>query len=577
MAVQSHFLHFALFLYIAHGLIQQNVLIPLFACNPPRNRWLVHFCTSTPKYLFGFLIRHITDQERSFGMDLNYTGHIRSYPYARIYWTDQAGHWRYSLTTYHAGILTAFLAIILAYGLGRLHFLAHFLMHFYLYRFASTKTIFDDQVTVLAANTNSPSGLLLSLVHLFSRRPLLALRSRDFLVTFSLGVVFFALQIYSIAWPGLILKSDPVPYSPGTCGAARTIEGKWWDFTRSRYERAIDRYKDCIDTGDKMVCSGPANQMFSWKVGESEAGHCWFGPEFCVRDSKTLAQEAIITPENLGALRESPLSLTLSLECSHLNNTMFMKRRNDYTWYFVGTTGTDSGATFIIHDSWKYQLGTNYKFLFLSDGFQWQAPDFLQKTSTLPYLLDDTIGPSSIILLVNQLYGVNSHYRNQDPFFLTEDHPNSLGEYASALGATTLICRDRIQITLNSQKSPYGNFSQTGRAEDVLRLWREYRATKPLTKEWIDLAYDAQTMVAIPLLPSITMAALMGLEGGNAIAAQSSVQAPGVQTLPPEKVNTRREVLRWFATVLLDLYYAPQMLTSGTDNDNGAGIIPWSC
>jgi len=253
-----------------------------------------------------------------------------------------------------------------------------------------------------------------------------------------------------------------------------------------------------------------------------------------------------------------------------------MKRRNDYTWYFVGTTGTDSGATFIIHDSWKYQLGTNYKFLFLSDGFQWQAPDFLQKTSTLPYLLDDTIGPSSIILLVNQLYGVNSHYRNQDPFFLTEDHPNSLGEYASALGATTLICRDRIQITLNSQKSPYGNFSQTGRAEDVLRLWREYRATKPLTKEWIDLAYDAQTMVAIPLLPSITMAALMGLEGGNAIAAQSSVQAPGVQTLPPEKVNTRREVLRWFATVLLDLYYAPQMLTSGTDNDNGAGIIPWS-
>ena len=56
MAVQSHFLHFALFLYIAHGLIQQNVLIPLFAYNLPRNRWLVHFCTSTPKYLFGLRI-----------------------------------------------------------------------------------------------------------------------------------------------------------------------------------------------------------------------------------------------------------------------------------------------------------------------------------------------------------------------------------------------------------------------------------------------------------------------------------------------------------------------------------------
>lgn len=47
-------------------------------------------------------------------MDLNHTSqYLRNYHYARVYWTDQAGHWKYSLTPYYSSILAAVLALSL--------------------------------------------------------------------------------------------------------------------------------------------------------------------------------------------------------------------------------------------------------------------------------------------------------------------------------------------------------------------------------------------------------------------------------------------------------------------------------
>src|SRR5271170_1971483 len=58
----------------------------------------------------------------------------RTYPYVKAYWTDLSGQWRYTLTSYHGSILTAFLAILLSYALGRLLFISNFILHFCLYR-----------------------------------------------------------------------------------------------------------------------------------------------------------------------------------------------------------------------------------------------------------------------------------------------------------------------------------------------------------------------------------------------------------------------------------------------------------
>ena len=57
---------------------------------------------------------------------------------------------------------------------------------------------------------------------------------------------------------------------------------------------------------------------------------------------------------------------------------------------------------------------------------------------------------------------------------------------------------------------------------------------------------------------------------------------PGFQVASPENVTTRREVVRWFGLVLLDIHYIADLLTSGTENDIGWGIreldyTAWVC
>ena len=145
----------------------------------------------------------------------------RTYPYVKAYWTDLSGQWRYTLTSYHGSILTAFLAILLSYALGRLLFISNFILHFCLYRRSENskpKTVLDDQVNVISANTESPSGLLMSLLHLGQQRPYQAARSRDWKLTMLVGLSFFVAQVINVIWPGIILRSDPIPYSSGKCG-----------------------------------------------------------------------------------------------------------------------------------------------------------------------------------------------------------------------------------------------------------------------------------------------------------------------------------------------------------------------
>jgi hypothetical protein len=263
----------------------------------------------------------------------------RTYPYVKTYWTDSSGHWRYSLTSYHGNILTAVLAILLTYALGRLLFMVNFVTPFFLYRRSEpVKTILDDQVTVLSANIDSPSGLLMYLLHLGWLRPFQASRSSNWLLGIFIAISFCVAQIVTVVWPGIIIRSDPIPYSPGTCGYPRIDTGAGnfslynaWVF--SRYEQESIRYRECVDLGDHVTCPGPAGGTFSWEVIESEPGYCWFGQQYCYNGSTTITQRATITPRDLGTLRKSPMSLTVMTECSHLNNSEFIEQGNGYAYY----------------------------------------------------------------------------------------------------------------------------------------------------------------------------------------------------------------------------------------------------
>ena len=250
--------------------------------------------------------------------------------------------------------------MVLSHALGCLLFTANFLLNFYLHRSAEKRTILDDQVNVLSANSSSPSGLLLSFIQLFTLRPYLAIRSKDFLLTLFVGVSFYVLQIYSVVWPGIILRGDPIPYSPGICGfpvraAENTSFSQSWMF--SRYERQIPRYEYCTDSGNSIFCPGSIGQKFSWDIFESEPGQCWFGEEYCFEGSTTITQRATITPRDLGTLRESAMSLTVSLECSHLNNTPFIEHRNDVLFYMLGNPDPDNkNVTLVVSDDRKYHV-----------------------------------------------------------------------------------------------------------------------------------------------------------------------------------------------------------------------------
>lgn len=210
---------------------------------------------------------------------------------------------------------------------------------------------------------------------------------------------FYTLQIYSIIWPGIILRADPVPYSPGTCGfPARVSENisvsQSWMF--SRYQQQVLHYEDCTDNGNNIGCQGPIGQTFSWDIFESKPGVCWFGEEFCFEGSTTITQCATITPRDLGTLRDSSMSVIISLECSHLNNTEFIEQTDGISYYNLGNTtmGLDlPNTTIIFFDIGKYHLRSNYRlniFDYNTGGLKlWEPLDFLLKKLDSPYAMSN--------------------------------------------------------------------------------------------------------------------------------------------------------------------------------------------
>lgn len=72
------------------------------------------------------------------------------------------------------------ISLLISYALGCLLLTANFLLNFYLHQTVEQRTILNDQVNMLSANSNSPSGLLLSLLQLFVHRPDIAIWSKDF-------------------------------------------------------------------------------------------------------------------------------------------------------------------------------------------------------------------------------------------------------------------------------------------------------------------------------------------------------------------------------------------------------------
>lgn len=516
-------------------------------------------------------------------MDNNTTSAIfeRTYPYVKTYWTDQSGHARYSLTTYHGAILTAFLAIILFYALGRLLFIATFILHFFLYRHSESerpKTVLDDQVNVIYANTQSPSTLLMYLLHLFKRRSYQAAHSKDWLLTFLVGLVFFVSQIVTVIWPGIILRSDPIPYSPGICGYPRH-EGPTsttWDFLR--YERALLRYRECVDNGDHVTCPGPAGQAFSWEVFESEPGYCWFGQQYCFNGSTTITERATITPNDMGTLRKSPMSLTIMTECSHLNNTEFIEQGKSTAVYHLGTVTPEfENITLITFESWKVEPQKGYKVISFpynnnTELDYWQPPEFLLKQLASPFATDNISSPSTMTLIFNSLASVSTYYANADPFFLTQATPNQGGLYSAGQEIATLICRDRVQLTIDSGTSR-PSFLSTGTVSDVYKMWSSYRAMQPISQEVIDLDFDYMLLMAY-LHPSIIWKSLLGLHG-SLLDAQRSLMFPGIQIEVPENITARREQIRWLGVILLDVLYMANTLT-GSDNNMGFGVLRFS-
>ena len=123
----------------------------------------------------------------------------------RHIWKDGHGFFdiRLALSTQNAAVLSAVLAIILTFTIGRLlSFLYIVIYHLYLH--PKSKSLIDDQTNVLAANAERPSSLLISLVELVRVAPRKALASSSYRTLVILGFFLLAIQAASLVGIGLI-------------------------------------------------------------------------------------------------------------------------------------------------------------------------------------------------------------------------------------------------------------------------------------------------------------------------------------------------------------------------------------
>jgi len=224
----------------------------------------------------------------------------RTYPHIPLFWYDQEGHLRCTLTVSQSAVLSAFLSPLIAYALGSLLVICYNLLYlFFLY--LKTKTLIDDQVTTIGTNSGNPVALLGFLSRFVFRVGRRARASTVFRVLFLVGVIYCLIEILSLSLIGNLVLKGPVPISPGTCGQPiqpanlsalnpYSNSGIWNQHASNLLDRAASQFSDCTDNNNTISCQGPAGQTFSWDVVESEPDYCWFGSMYCFNGSRTISQ-----------------------------------------------------------------------------------------------------------------------------------------------------------------------------------------------------------------------------------------------------------------------------------------------
>ena len=253
------------------------------------------------------------------------------FPYIKTFWYDQSGHLRWSMSFNSSLFLMALLSILLSYALGRFLYSFYVVCHVFILH-KKNETLIDDQTSVIATNTETPSALIAFLIHLAWRQRKKALMSPVWWTVFGrpIGFGFWCLQVATIITLSFLFLSDPIPNTLGTCGSPKypSSNSMLLSFTKPQFSRLFNqasmRYANGVDDGKSVTCPGPIGHKFSWQVVASEPSYCWFGPRFCFEGSRTITQQATVVPRDMGRIRESQMSMTVMMECSHLN-TEFVK------------------------------------------------------------------------------------------------------------------------------------------------------------------------------------------------------------------------------------------------------------
>ena len=166
------------------------------------------------------------------------------------------------------------------------------------------------------------------------------------------------------------------------------------------------------------------------------------------------------------------MSLTIELECSHLNNSEFYGigwdpvMNSTFYAYNYGTSSLYSeysyfdNVTFFAYpvEQWEdtYRVGVE---CFNLIQYGWNPPVFLLDRLDTPFITDNMTTNSTLYLIFNRLFSVWSVDRNNDPLFLTQATPDSDGFYEPMRKVSTMACRDRYELKINDTWTIAGDWN----------------------------------------------------------------------------------------------------------------------
>lgn len=210
-------------------------------------------------------------------------------------------------------------------------------------------------------------------------------------------------------------------------------------------------------------------------------------------------------------------------------------------------------------------------FKYLPTEITWTPVAFLVDNLANPFVTDNTTASSGLFLPFNRIASISSIFQNDDPFFLTlpTPDPDSYFYYAGRPIAT-IACRERYELEINPPDAPVNDtWIVAGSFRYVYNMSTTY---EPLGQD-VDLASD-WFLLEFGINPSALLVMYSAL-GVDVLNAQKTLLG-GVQYSAPQNISTRTEVTRWFGVAMLYLLNGANVLTSGTDNDWGFGITPFS-